>query len=175
VSIRAAGATTTLLGSSSIGTSFLNGSAITVTGGGAGADIGAFSATVNPLPNISWTDFGNAATVNRANGLTVNWQFTGAGSATDETLIIGGGNYVSSANTTAVFFCTASAADGTFTVPAYILGRIPAGPSAADSYSSALVFLGSVSSQPQATLGASGLTTGTVTMASANGRIVVFQ
>jgi len=90
--------------------------------GSGGAQIGAFRATVSfPNPPLSWTNQGVASTITRAQGLTVNWSGGDPGTFVN---ITGG-----SSNGTVMgsYSCIAPVAAGTFTVPSYILGGLPAG------------------------------------------------
>jgi uncharacterized protein (TIGR03437 family) len=93
----------------------------TFTGPG-GTDVGQFSATVNlPNPALTWTNQSAAATINRAQGLTVNW--TGGGSGSYLSI---SGNVVAN-GISGNFFCSVPVAAGSFTVPGYVLALLPAG------------------------------------------------
>lgn len=88
----------------------------------AGASVGAFKTTiVFPIPLLAWTNQSAAATITRANGLSVAW--TGGASGTIVTIT------GSSASNGAVgaFTCVAPVGAGQFTVPAYVLSALPAG------------------------------------------------
>lgn len=90
--------------------------------GSGGADVGAFTATVNlPNPILTWTNQSAAATVNRAQGLQVTW----TGGAPGTYVFISGsssGNGVAGG-----FSCYAPQSALQFTVPAYVLSVLPAG------------------------------------------------
>ena len=154
------------------GAGFLDLGPFTVSGGGSGTSIGAFSANVNAVPIITWSNV--ASSVSRSAGLPVSWTFSGTGSSSGEAVIIAGGNWISAANTSAMFFCVAAAGDGSFTVPPYILARIPASGSAPGT-SLGAVMVGALPSSPETTFSASGLDLGTVNMGSVNGAPVTFQ
>lgn len=98
-----------------------SGGTFVFTGTG-GADVGPFTATVNlPNPILTWTNQSAAATVTRANGLTVTW--TGGGPGTY--VYISGssaGNGVAGG-----FSCYAPQSALQFTVPSYVLSVLPAG------------------------------------------------
>ncbi len=93
-----------------------------VFNGSGGADVGAFTATVNlPNPILTWTNQSAAATINRAQGLQVNW--TGGGSGTY--VFISGSS--ESNGVVAGFSCYAPQSALQFTVPPYVLSVLPAG------------------------------------------------
>jgi uncharacterized protein (TIGR03437 family) len=105
-----------------------SGGTFTFTGTG-GADVGPFNAAVtfsNPIFN--WTNQGAAATIVRAQGLTVTW--TGGNPGTF--VYIGGGLTVQPATAKSPGLivgcgCRSAVEAGQFTVPAYIFLGIPAG------------------------------------------------
>ncbi len=105
-----------------------SGGTFTFTGSG-GADVGPFTAAVtftNPIFN--WTNQSAAATVNRAQGLTVTW--TGGNPGT--VVYIGGSFTVtpssaSSPGLSVGYGCRSAVEAGQFTVPSYILLGLPAG------------------------------------------------
>jgi uncharacterized protein (TIGR03437 family) len=116
------------------GYALLPATAIPVTGGSftftmsGGKDVGAFSTTVvlsNPL--LNWTNSSVATSIDRTQPMTVTW----AGGNTGEhafTFILGS---VTSPLRGRGFTCLATASAGKFTVPAYILAAVPAGPGGA--------------------------------------------
>lgn len=100
-----------------------SGGAFTFNGSG-GADVGSFNTTVNlPNPILTWTNQSSDATVNRGQGVTVDW--TGGGSGTY--VIISG--YSSDQNSGAYgsFTCIAPQSALTFAVPGYVTSTLPAG------------------------------------------------
>jgi len=100
------------------------GGTFTFTGsGGTGANaVGPFTASVTfPNPLLVWTNEPAAATVTRANGLTVNW----TGGASGSYVVITGSS--SSGNASGFYTCIAPVAAGTFAVPYYVLLGLPAG------------------------------------------------
>ena len=105
---------------------FLDTGPFTIKGTG-GADVGAFSVTVNESPTITWTNEMQIATINRSNPLTLTW--TG-GDQTQTMLIIGAS---SDPNTlmSGGFTCLAPVSAGTFTIPANALSDlVPVNPAA---------------------------------------------
>jgi uncharacterized protein (TIGR03437 family) len=104
--------------------------AITSTGGAftfkgpGGKDVGAFTTTVNlPNPLLSWTNQSDDATVNRSQGVKVNW----SGGSPGSFVVITGSSSSLSAGTFGSFLCYAPQSALTFTVPAYVTGTLPAG------------------------------------------------
>jgi hypothetical protein len=96
----------------------------TFTGPG-GADIGPFSANYTMPPLFAWTNQSSITTVNRANGVTVNW--TG-GNPTGYVSITGSSTYYGGTVATTIvasFSCTARVSDQTFTVPPVVLLALP--------------------------------------------------
>jgi uncharacterized protein (TIGR03437 family) len=94
----------------------------TLTGSG-GASVGPFTATVTLGAPFNVTG-GLPTTVNRNSGLNLSW--TG-GNSSDVVVISGTAATGSGANETgASFLCFTTAGQGTFTVPASILGQLPA-------------------------------------------------
>jgi uncharacterized protein (TIGR03437 family) len=98
------------------------GGAFTFKGPG-GKDVGAFTTTVNlPNPLLSWTNQSADATVNRSQGVTINWSGGSPGSFVVITGDSSGPNGASGS-----FLCYAPQSALTFTVPAYVTGTLPAG------------------------------------------------
>jgi uncharacterized protein (TIGR03437 family) len=91
--------------------------------GSGGADVGSFTSTItlaNPL--LTWTNQNAAATIDRAQGLTVTWSGGNPGTY----VIITGGTVVSP-QVIGSYKCLAPVDAGQFTVPSYILSALPAG------------------------------------------------
>jgi uncharacterized protein (TIGR03437 family) len=109
--------------------SFLGPGTYTVTGTG-GANIGGFSASLT-LPTAAVLvspQNGPNFSVNRANGLTVTW--TGGDANSTVTILVQAA--IDQALTTgATAACFVAANAGTFTIPPYVLLRLPSGPLAA--------------------------------------------
>ena len=96
--------------------------------GTGGADVGSFISTLaftNPL--LSWTNRSGAATIDRSQSFTVTWTGGNPGSH----IVINGSSTTAATSTTPAvivgFTCLASAGDGKFTVPSYILSALPPG------------------------------------------------
>lgn len=98
-----------------------SGGAFTFNGPG-GPDVGAFTASINMAPPLVWQNQSSITTVNRPQGVTVNWtggdpnsfvQITGASITTGTPPLV------------AIFTCTAPVAALQFTVPATVLLALP--------------------------------------------------
>jgi uncharacterized protein (TIGR03437 family) len=100
-----------------------NGGTFVVAGGTTGTNaVGPFNVNITfPNPIISWTNQQASATVTRSAGQTYTW--TG-GAANSYVVIIGTSN---GNGVTGSYFCVAPQSAGTFTVPSYIIGSLPAG------------------------------------------------
>jgi hypothetical protein len=105
---------------------FLGPGTYNVTGTG-GTNIGAFNASLTlPTPAVLTSpQNGPNFSVNRANGLTVTW--TG-GDVNSTALILVQEATSQAQDTGATAVCFAAANAGTFTIPAYVLLRLPSGP-----------------------------------------------
>jgi uncharacterized protein (TIGR03437 family) len=100
-----------------------SGGAFTFNGSG-GADVGSFKATIDlPNPLLAWTNQSAAATINRAQGVHVDW--TGGGQGTFVIIMGNSSNYTTGASGS--FTCVANQSALTFTVPDYVTGAMPAG------------------------------------------------
>jgi uncharacterized protein (TIGR03437 family) len=98
------------------------------TGGGlftfngtGGTDVGAFTADVNFLNPLVWTNSSSDGTVTRTQGVTVTW----TGGAQGTYVQIGGDS--SSTGFSASFVCDAPVSAGSFAVPVAVLLALPAG------------------------------------------------
>lgn len=91
--------------------------------GPGGADVGAFSATLNWPAVFNWTNRGAITTVNRGGNLQINW----SGGDPQGTVQITGfsGTPVGNSAVGAGFICLEAASRGTFTVPSSILRALP--------------------------------------------------
>jgi len=86
-----------------------------------GTDVGEFHATLNIGGNIAWTNKASVSTVDRSQPLTVTW----TGGASPASVLIGG--YAEAENSgQSIFVCTEDAGKGTFTIPSFVLGALPA-------------------------------------------------
>jgi len=96
--------------------------AFNASGGSGASAVGPFSTMVNfPNPIISWTNQSAAASVTRSAGLTYNW----TGGAPGSWVIVSGSSASSTASGSYTCIFPQSALTGT--VPAYIVGALPAG------------------------------------------------
>lgn len=99
------------------------GGAFVFSNGNGGADVGAFTATVNmPNPILNWTNQSAAATVTRSQGLLVTWLGGSPGS-----YVYISGSSASGTGLVGGFSCYAPQSALQFTVPAYVLSVLPAG------------------------------------------------
>jgi uncharacterized protein (TIGR03437 family) len=96
--------------------------------GGAGKDVGAFTAKVDLPESLVFTNAGNLSTPGIANGLLITW--TG-GAATAQSLVTITGSSVvvnptdPSKTRGKQFYCNALASDGRFQVPASVTSQLP--------------------------------------------------
>jgi uncharacterized protein (TIGR03437 family) len=93
--------------------------------GSGGPNVGSFTASYIMPPVFAWTNPAAAATIVRANGVTVNW--TG-GDPAGYVTISGQSNLTGATAATTVsvsFTCTARVTDNTFTVPPVVLLAMP--------------------------------------------------
>jgi uncharacterized protein (TIGR03437 family) len=97
------------------------GGAFTFAGTG-GKDIGPFSVTVNYSNPLSWTNMGAITSVNRSQGVTLNW----TGGAPNTYVFIDGSSSSADGSASASFICYAPVSAGQFTVPSYVLLALPA-------------------------------------------------
>ncbi len=103
---------------------YLDPGAYTATATG-GPVIGAFTGRHTIPAELVWTNQAAITSVDRAAGVTVNWQ----GGDPSGFVTITGSSYVITTGTNAVgatFICTAKTSDGTFTVPPVVLLSLPA-------------------------------------------------
>jgi uncharacterized protein (TIGR03437 family) len=154
--------------------SFLGGN-ITV-GATGGTTVGAFQAIVPPGPILTWSNRDQTSTIDRTTKLAVNWTLSGTGSTalTDKIVVVIGGEYDAPSKRTSLFECVAAAADGTLSVPDYILSRLPA---SRDSLftSRGVMLVGVMSKKPPVTFSAKNLDGGVAEFMSFSGRIVNFK
>jgi len=146
------------------------GGTFTVSNGSGTSALGAFSASVTLGSGgiLTWTNESSITTVNRANGVTVNW----SGAGTNTFVVVSGISLSHQAPYAgAVFLCTAPAAAGTFTVPPHVLLSLPAGGNGqtpANSLHVSQVLEGLTFSAP-------GLDAGTITSAYTYMDLVTYQ
>jgi hypothetical protein len=100
-----------------------SGGAFTYNGGG-GADVGSFETTINlPNPLLDWTNQSAGATINRAQGVKVEWSGGGPGTY----VIIAGNSSNGTTGANGSFTCITNQSGGEFTVPAYVTSTLAAG------------------------------------------------
>ena len=98
---------------------FLDPGAVQIIGAG-GPEVGAFNASVTVGPTVTWTNRDQLSTINRAQGLTVNWTGTAAGG-----IVVDGVSFDVPTNASGAFLCLAPAGATSFTVPPYVLAGLP--------------------------------------------------
>jgi uncharacterized protein (TIGR03437 family) len=102
-----------------------SGGSFTFDNGSGGSGVGKFSASVAIGAGgiLNWTNESSITTINRANGVTVNW----SGAPSNTFVIVSGSSASQQAPLAkAGFFCSVPASAGTFTVPSYVLLALPA-------------------------------------------------
>jgi hypothetical protein len=97
------------------------GGKFTFTGTG-GADVGPFTAVINYMSPLTWTNSSSDGTITRASGVTVDWNGGASG-----TFVVISGSSSSPSGFTSSFVCDAPVSAGTFTVPVPVLLTLPAG------------------------------------------------
>jgi uncharacterized protein (TIGR03437 family) len=145
----------------------------TFNNGAGGADVGAFNASFTLPANVNWTNKAATTTVNRSNGLIVNW--TG-GDPNSLVQIYGYSlSEISENAVTGFFMCLERASIGTFNVPSAILLALPPSPSggAADLVPPGVLGVGSVSTPREFT--APGLDAGIIVSTAVIAKSVTFQ
>ncbi len=143
----------------------------TFNNGAGGADVRSFNASFTLPPNVNWTNKAATNTINRTNGVTVNW--TG-GDANSFVQIYGYSLSEDSDNAVGGFFvCLERASAGTFTVPPAILLALPPSPSGTSLLPLGAMGVGGVSAPREFT--APGLDYGVIVSTSMTVKSVTFQ
>lgn len=108
-------------------TSYLDPGTYTFNNEAGGADVRGFNASLTLPAVLNWTNKAAITTVNRSQGLTVNW----TGADPNGYVVIYGYSSVGSGTTaiSSTFVCTERGSAGTFTVPSQVLLALPATPS----------------------------------------------
>jgi uncharacterized protein (TIGR03437 family) len=148
---------------------FLDGGAYQISGGG-GLDVGAFSANVTLAPPIRWTNRDQVSAIDRSQGLRLTW----TGGSPSTLVLIGGIGNDQSTKATAGFLCFVPSEPGSFTVPAPILGNLPA-VSAQSSNTLGAIVVGGVPAQNIPRFRASGIDSGMVIFSSLSLKTVAFR
>jgi hypothetical protein len=136
--------------------------------GTGGADVGAFQASMTLGTPVVWTNRDQITTVNRASNLLLTW----SGGDASKLVLIAGGGADSDTSAAAGFFCFVPAAPGQFTVPASMLGNLPASNSGS---AIGLLAVGSVPSGNYPTFTARGLDFGMIINATLSATTVGLQ
>ncbi len=103
---------------------FLASPGIYTVAGTGGAQVGAFSAALDTLPAINWTNRNTIASIDRSQPLRLTWEVTNTGAVGAAVQIVGASSNIPR-KAAAMFQCVARAADGAFTVPVNILRTLP--------------------------------------------------
>jgi uncharacterized protein (TIGR03437 family) len=111
---------------------FLDPGTFTVSGPG-GKDVGAFHASVTIGAPVTWTNQMN--TVNRNQSLTFTW----SGGDDSKLVLIAGASLDQTAKAAGGFFCFVPSAPGSYTVPASVLGNMPATVGASSSLGAMII------------------------------------
>ncbi len=142
----------------------------TITGSG-GADVGAFTTSVNVPQPLLWTNQAALGTVNRASGVQVTW----SGGDPSAYVDIGGSSFALLSGDKflgATFTCRARVSDGSFTVPPVVLLSLPVS-SSLSNFAFSVLSVGTSTAPQQFT--ASGIDYGFVTSSVSNLRDVSYQ
>jgi uncharacterized protein (TIGR03437 family) len=135
-----------------------------------GTDVGQFQATVPAGPTFAWTNQTALTTVTRANGFTVTWTNPPSG-ATAVSII--GYNADMANNASGGFQCMADPAAGSFTVPAVVMGNMPATPATGTLLGGVVV--GAATLGAPVSFTATGLDKGIALFANSTRQTVIFQ
>jgi hypothetical protein len=100
---------------------FLNAGTVTITGAG-GKDVGPFRASIDIGAPVVWSNRDQITQVDRAKDLVFTW----SGGDDSKLILIGGAGSDMTTQATGLFFCFVPAGPGRFTVPASVLGNLPA-------------------------------------------------
>jgi hypothetical protein len=150
------------------GSPFLEAGSFAIDNAAGGADVGAFSLNVtNPKP-MSWDNQDQITSVDRSQGVTVNWS---GGDPASYVQILGSSSQqlASKVTVSVTFVCSERVSAGTFSVPSYVTSALP--PSAANS-GGGILGLYSVSTQP---VTIPGVDIGTFSSLSAAAKNIAFQ
>ncbi|MEZ5362958.1 MAG: hypothetical protein R2748_11605 [Bryobacterales bacterium] len=123
------------------------------------------SATI--AAGLDWTNREAAATIPRSQPLTLRWS-----GATREQVYVVGFSANDAKGASGVFVCTADAAVGQITVPAYVLGSLPASSKIGGQAFGGLM-LGELF--PQGEIGADGIAKAVLLSIAASGREAPFE
>lgn len=141
--------------------------------GTGGSGVGAFNASFTLPANIAWTNKASTTTVNRSQGVTVNW----TGGDPNGFVQIYGYSYseVTENAVTGYFTCLERASVGTFNVPAAILLALPPSPSvgASNFVPTSALGVGGVSLSSAFT--APGIDTGAIVSSAIITKSVIYQ
>jgi uncharacterized protein (TIGR03437 family) len=150
---------------------FLNGGSYQITGPG-GTDVGPFSASVTLPAPVQWTNRDQITTVDRTAGLTLTWS---GGDANSGLILVAGVGTDQTTNAGAGFFCFVPPAPGSFTIPASVLGNLPADPANNPGETVGALLLGSVPGSGFPTFSAPGLDFGMIIYSALDLKTVHFQ
>lgn len=147
---------------------YLSAGTYTLTGTG-GADVGAFTATLNYPQPLTWTNEAAITNVNRTQNLSITW----SGGASNDLVVITGTSTNTNPTVGGSFICYSTAAAGGFTVPSWVLSALPVS-SVIEGSPTGMLMVGSTSSEPSR-FNASGIDIGVVSYFNYGGKSVNFQ
>jgi uncharacterized protein (TIGR03437 family) len=149
----------------------INTSGSTTVSASGGVGVGKFQVEIPAAPPLDWTNRLQIGVVDRSQPLNVTWATGGLQNAF---MVVAVSNYDLPSNAQRVFVCTANGGDGTFTIPAYVLGALPASrPNVGQSFGE--VMLGVFPTQNVVSFMASGLSTGLAVEVVSSEKSVLFQ
>jgi len=139
-----------------------------------GADVRAFTATLNFPDPLTWTNRDSINVIARSQDLTVRWS---GGNPAQEWVSIVGVSMRSAPDVGAAFVCTERAAAGSFTVPSIVLSALPASQTggALAGIPSGILMVGSSPLIEPNKFRATGLDQGYLTYTTLTGKGVTFQ
>ena len=100
---------------------FLDPGTFTISGPG-GKDVGPFQVAMTVAPPVTWTNMNQMTTIDRNQNLTFTW----SGGSDSMLVLIAGAGLDQTAKDAGGFFCFVPSAPGSYTVPASVLGNLPA-------------------------------------------------
>lgn len=149
----------------------INSSGTTTVSATGGNVVGQFSVSIPATPALNWNNRLQITSVNRSQPLAITWDTTGLQNAL---MIVAGSEYDLPSNTQRSFVCSTLGSAGSFSVPAYILGALPASrPNVGQS--TGIVMLGAFPAQTVVPFAATGLDSGLGIGVVSSSTAVLFQ
>lgn len=151
-------------------TVFDQGTRLTVSIPG-GVDVGPLQANFLTTAPVSWTNGTQLAQVDRGHDLTFAWS---GGDDQHESVLLGGISSDTPTHSSAAFLCLASPANGSFTIPSYVLANLPA-TRATETLPKSWLFLGSIPLNGATPFSVHGVDAGFAIFSPWNVRAVVYR